>query len=451
MILNRAYIAVINANIALAAVHHHAVVVYGCNKKGHGRKAARHRVRRTVKDVYNCLGPTYFRRAYRMTYHSFWVLHSKLKQGILDAHKKLKEHDNDVCDLPKIHGRPPPIPNGPISTSVRLACALRYFAGGSPYDIAVNYGIAYTCMIQSVWIVVEATNRLPEFFITYPDSHEEQMKIADGFQKVSTSGFATCAGAIDGILIWTLKPTVVDAKALGIGQKKFLCSRKHKFGLNCQAVSDAHGRFLDISIIYGGSSSDCLAFEKSSLHSRLQDGVLKEGLCLFGDNAYINSMFMATPYSNVKEGSRDNYNFYHSQLRIHVECAFGMLTQRWGILRSPIAKGITISKTICLTHALAKLHNFCIDVKEKKPGRLFARDRATIMNNVGGYVPLERTQAGEQGRPLQLMGGSHHYDDMPRNLRRNQDLPTLPRQKLMMIVVDKHLVRPSAKMRTKNS
>ena len=37
----------------------------------------------------------------------------------------------------------PPVPNGPISGSAHLACALRYFAGRSPYNILVNYGLCY--------------------------------------------------------------------------------------------------------------------------------------------------------------------------------------------------------------------------------------------------------------------------------------------------------------------
>jgi hypothetical protein len=64
-----------------------------------------------------------------------------------------------------------------------------------------------------------------------------------------------------------------------------------------------------------GASADCLAFEASDLFSRLEDGLLLLGLVLFGDNAYLNSSFMATLYPDVSGGSRDNYNYYHSQVR----------------------------------------------------------------------------------------------------------------------------------------
>ncbi|KAL7425573.1 hypothetical protein ACHAXH_000053 [Discostella pseudostelligera] len=142
--------------------------------------------------------------------------------------------------------------------------------------------------MESVWYVVEAVNESQIFDIKYPESAEEQRKIAREFQSVSAANFNICVGAIDGILIWIKKPTNKNAQQAGSGQMRFLCGRKGKFSLNCQAVSDVRGRFLDISIGYGGSSSDCLAFEASSLYERCENGLMKDGCVLFGDNAYLN-------------------------------------------------------------------------------------------------------------------------------------------------------------------
>ena len=90
--------------------------------------------------------------------------------------------------------------------------------------------------------------------------------------------------------------------------------------MNCQAVCDVRGKFLEISILYPGSTSDCLAFEGMSFYRKLENGILATGLCLFGDNAYINAIFMATPFSGgISGGSKDAYNFYLSQLRIRIE------------------------------------------------------------------------------------------------------------------------------------
>jgi hypothetical protein len=161
--------------------------------------------------------------------------------------------------------------------------------------------------------------------MSYPEDHNKQQSVAQGFENVSTADLECCAQAIDGILIWIHKPSPKDCEDAGCSPGKFFCGRKKKFGLNCQAVCDARGRILDMSIlVYPGSTSDCLAFKGMSMFQKLEQGILAPGLCLFGDNAYMNTQYMATPYAAVSGGTKDAYNFYHSQLRI--ECTFSILT-----------------------------------------------------------------------------------------------------------------------------
>ena len=182
-------------------------------------------------------------------------------------------------------------------------------------DVHEIFGVSHTAVVDSIWIIVQAINDHPGFNLQYPEDHETQMRVAEGFRNVSAVDFSNCAGAIDGILIWIHKPSPTQAADSGIGQQKFFCGRKSKFGLNCQAVADVRGRFLDISINYGGALSDLLAFEASALCHRLEKGLLAPNLSLYGDNAYLNSPFMATPFPNVSKGPKDDYNFYQSQVR----------------------------------------------------------------------------------------------------------------------------------------
>ena len=138
---------------------------------------------------------------------------------------------------------PPATPKGPITTSVRLALASRYFAGGAPTDLMCKYGVSHASVFVSVWVVVEAIKNIEEFDIQFPSSHEDQLRIAHAFQRKSKVGFHNCVGAIDGILIWMHKPSEKEAKRSKVNQKKYLCGRKHKFGLNCQAVCDVEAGF----------------------------------------------------------------------------------------------------------------------------------------------------------------------------------------------------------------
>ncbi|KAL3772660.1 hypothetical protein ACHAW5_008610 [Stephanodiscus triporus] len=375
-------------------------------KKSRAGRVAIRRARRSVRAIYSTLGADYFRRAYRMSYESFWRLHLKLATRINSARLAARRY---VLKGGRKGGRfkSPPIRNGRISTSVRLACALRIFAGGSVYDLMSNYGISHTDVMDSVWHVVHAVNNLPEFRIEYPSSVDEQRRIAADFER---------------------KPSLREAKRVGVDQMKFFCGRKGKFGLNCQAVGDVNGRILDISIAYGASAADCVAFEASDLYTRLENGLLKDGLVLFGDNAYLNSAFMATPYLNVSgdpnKKSEDNYNFYHSQLRIRVECVFGMLAARWGILRTAMNSKYTVTKSIGLVFALARLHNFCLDERGRSftgealmaTDPLLDIDREHMLNDDDGYIEMEHSNVHNIAMPTALMDVGHHFDDVPRSI-----------------------------------
>ena len=144
-----------------------------------------------------------------MSYESFWLLHRKLSTRIakaVDDSRRYKRKGGRGGNY-----KLPPVRNGPVTTCVRLSCALFVFAGASPYDIMANYGISKKSVSESVWAVVEAENNLDEFIIEYPDSEEVQLEIARKFQSVSEINFRNCVGAIDGILIWILKPLKEDA------------------------------------------------------------------------------------------------------------------------------------------------------------------------------------------------------------------------------------------------
>ena len=415
-------------------------------------KPARVRKRVSVEDIYTCLGDNYFSRAYRMSYCSFRCLHNRLKdnigKSIKDAAILRKRARRQQQRWYRRRGAGnkypivPPPPNGDITISVRLACALRYFAGGSPYDIMTNYGISHSETLDSVWYVVDAVNRTREFDISYPESAGEQQKIASEFKRISSVNFSNCGGALDGILIWMLKSSLADAKRAGVDQQKFFCGRKNKYGLNCQAVCDARGKFLDISIVYGGSSSDLLAFEKSALKQRLDRGLLAETkLVLFSDNAYINSSYMVTPYPNTSGGARDNYNFFQSQVRITIECAFGKLVQRWGLLRMAMPRGITIQKTIALVLTLSKLHNFCIEMTDEESATTLHQDEQNITTNEHGSVPLVPNNEAGANTPDDLIGGGEHFNDVPRDSRRPDETDE-QRRALVRQVIDSHLTRP---------
>ena len=208
---------------------------------------------------------------------------------------------------------------------------------------------------------------------------------------------------------------------------------------------DSKCRFLDVDIRHPGSTSDYLVFATSDLQDKIQShGFLAPGLVLFGDNAYVNNQHMVVPFKTAT-GVQDDFNFYHSQLRIRVEMAFGRLVHRWGILRRPLRNNFGIKKISSLVMACCRLHNFCTDCKSGDAPSLLATDKVNIAMN--SNVELVHHEDNLLSPDALLHGGEHFNDVGPsflRQLRRNKNesFNLEPRQKLVNMVINGGFRRP---------
>ena len=397
------------------------------------------RKRLDVDEHFKIIGRRLFRRKYRMDKTSFYKL-----LDILEPYLPQSGADRS---------RPGSVRNGPITKTSRLAMALRYCAGGDPVDIGDHHGVKSDEVVRSVWAVVDAIHSAPQMKIEFPRSHQEQYRVAQGFRAKSDINIDVCVGDIDGILIWIHRPSKSDIKAIKFGPAKFFCGRKKKFGLNMQAVCDADKRFLDVEIKFPGSTSDFFAFEQSNIKAMIEEeGFLRPGYCLFGDNAYVNAPYMCVPFRNVEAGTdKDAFNFFQSQVRINIECAFGILVHRFGILRKPIPNNINVQKTCSLVLALCKLHNFCIDQSDRSIDAALSRDVAHIVREGGEYCPrIDEDGAAvweydeEEDRLNALLdGGEHRNDHSATARRRYRWVEDLPRSRLHRVVSARGLTRPT--------
>ena len=227
---------------------------------------------------------------------------------------------------------------------------------------------------RSVWGTTDAVNATSSLSLNRDNaefpSHEEQEEIAEGFKLRSKAEFDKICLAVDGMLVWTVQPTRADCEELRVGERQFHCARKDKFGMNLMAGCDHMCRFRWANIRHPGLTSDYLAFATSDLGVLLEregNNILKPGYTMVGDNAWVPRLWMAVPIpGHCISGTDDAYNFYHSQVRITIERAFGIFVHRWGILRRPLS--VSILKVPPLIMCLMKLHNYCID--SKPPPRL---------------------------------------------------------------------------------
>lgn len=127
-----------------------------------------------------------------------------------------------------------------------------------------------------------------------------------------------------------------------------------------------------------------------------------------------------------------------------------MLVHRWAILRSEISFNVTIVKVVALVNALAKLHNFCIDIQDRigfdeQILDSMPVDTHHLRSNRGGLVSMDIVAGSDIPIPTQLLGAGHHSRDYPRDdmIRRIRRLePVLPRTLLTRHVVRTGMRRP---------
>jgi hypothetical protein len=153
-------------------------------------------------------------------------------------------------------------------------------------------------------------------------------EIAAGFARFSHGQLDGIIGAIDGIAIRIQCPTVADDVP---DPGNFFC-RKQFYALNVQAIVDSKKRFLWVSPLHQGSMFDSVAFGQTGLHrglDELSQWLRRNGFYLIGDSAYNLAGWMIIPYSHgasMQVGDvKDSFNFWHSNARIRVECAFGKI------------------------------------------------------------------------------------------------------------------------------
>ena len=86
------------------------------------------------------------------------------------------------------------------------------------------------------------------------------------------------------------------------------------YGINVQAVCNSWCHFIFVALAAPGGVNDIAAFRKTTLHRKVQN--LPLGRYIIGDNAYVCSEHLLTPFAGDKKNQEQNnaYNFYLSQL-----------------------------------------------------------------------------------------------------------------------------------------
>jgi len=116
---------------------------------------------------------------------------------------------------------------------------------------------------------------------------------------------------------------------------------------------------------------------------------------VIGDIAYDCSETLLMPFSGGEkdEPAKYAFNFYLSQLRIHIKQTFGMMTTSWRILRQPLQVHLKNVGTIFM--CITRLHNFCIN-----EGCVCISNSEDNLENEAGYISSDITATAISGNAV---------------------------------------------------
>lgn len=148
---------------------------------------------------------------------------------------------------------------------------------------------------------------------------------------------------------------------------------KEYSSIELMAVCDSNYRFTFIDVGSNGKASNSSLVKHSMLFQKMQNNTLNipndrpvsiNGdplpFVFVGDEAFGLSPHMLRPYGGENISPQEKiFNYRLSRARLYIECAFGILTNKWRIFHRPLDVNVESAETIIKT--CCTLHNFVIE------------------------------------------------------------------------------------------
>ncbi|CAN7983390.1 unnamed protein product [Ixodes hexagonus] len=252
-----------------------------------------------------------------------------------------------------------------IPADHRLALAVRFLAAGETVrSSSFNFmsGRSTACHVvsevcQAIW------NILGPIYVVCPSTEGEWLRVARDFEE--RWNMPHCVGAIDG------KHVNIECPAKSGSLDR---NYKNSFSKSLLAVSDANYRFLYVEVGHNGSEADGGVFRRSNLQRKIEEnlqGIPPDAALgsvgsmpffFVGDEAFPLRTYLMRPYPRKSQFEQTHqrriFNYRLSRARRVVENTFGIMAQRWRILRRPFKA--TNENVTRIVSACVALHNFLL-------------------------------------------------------------------------------------------
>ncbi|XP_054709044.1 putative nuclease HARBI1 [Uloborus diversus] len=238
--------------------------------------------------------------------------------------------------------------NDALSAAEKILAALRFYATGT---IQLNIGdlnkISQPSACNAINEVSKSLASLSGQYIYLPQTEEERLQVSQKF--FEKFGFPSVIGALD--------CTLIRIKSPGGERAETYRSRRGKFSLNVQTVSDADLLIRNLVVRWPGSTHDSTIFDHSYLRAHLETEVPNRYHVL-GDLGYPLRSYLMTPFSAPATDGEKRYNEAQILARNVVERQYGVWKKRFACIAESMRCQLQNSQTIIV--ATAVLHNIAI-------------------------------------------------------------------------------------------
>lgn len=209
--------------------------------------------------------------------------------------------------------------------------------------------VSETCSI--IWEVLQPLEMKP------PPSQERWLEISENFYK--KTNFPNCLGAVDGKHIRLISPHHSGSNYYNY---------KNFNSIVLMAVVDADYRFIAVDIGSYGREGDSSIFKQWNFGKMLSEyrlnlpapkdlpnSTIKTPHVFLGDEAFpLNADFLRPYPRNCLNNTRRVFNYRLSRARRVVECAFGILSNKWRVFHTnmtiPPDFAVKVTKAACVLH-----------------------------------------------------------------------------------------------------
>ena len=270
--------------------------------------------------------------------------------------------------------------NDSLNLETRVAIALYFLKDQGSCRMTAN---TFSCAISTVSKVLKEicsiiSQKLGPMFIVFLSTKNEVKEAASRFE--AKFGFPQAIGCIDGAHMPIKQPTE--------NARDYFCY-KMKYSINCQAICDEKGHFIDVDINWPGRVHDARVFANCEVQQRFVNGsfpffqkeLIPGDECipqlLIGDPAYPLLPYVIKEYDSCQSNEQVIFNAMLRSARNQMKCAFGHLKARWRMLNRPL--DIKLEDVPDMIYSCFVLHNFCerncVDISQEQLQQIMMEEK----------------------------------------------------------------------------